>query len=40
MSTAGIGAICAELARVDAGFATFAIVQWGLLMSTIEILGS
>lgn len=39
-STGGIGASIAELARIDAGLATFLLVQWGLAMSTIELLGS
>jgi acyl-CoA oxidase len=35
-----IGPIIAELSRGDAGVATMCIVQWGLVMFTIEALGS
>ena len=34
------GAIIAELSRGEAGVATFLIVQYGLVMYTIETLGS
>jgi alkylation response protein AidB-like acyl-CoA dehydrogenase len=40
LSMVGIGAAAAELSRVDAGVATFAIVQWGLSMFTLEALAS
>lgn len=39
-STAGVGALVAELSRGDAGVCTMVLVQWALLGSTIEILGS
>ena len=39
-STAGLGTLIAELSRGDAGVCTMVLVQWALLGSTIEILGS
>jgi len=39
-STSGLGALIAELARGDAGVCTMVLVQWALLGSTIEMLGS
>ena len=39
-SVVGIGAMAAEFARVDAGFATFLIVHWGLTSHTIERFGN
>jgi alkylation response protein AidB-like acyl-CoA dehydrogenase len=35
-----MGTIIAELSRGDAGVCTMVLVQWALLGSTIEILGS
>jgi len=35
-----LGTIIAELARGDAGVCTMVLVQWALLGSTIEFLGS
>lgn len=40
LSTFGQGAIIAELARGDAGVCTMLIVQYGLVIYTIEALGS
>jgi hypothetical protein len=34
------GVLIAELARIDLGLATFIIVEWALLMTTILKLGS
>ncbi len=39
-STSALGSYIAELARGDAGVCTMVLVQWALLGSTIEILGS
>lgn len=40
LSTLGQGAIIAELARGDAGVCTMVLVQYGLVVFTIEALGS
>lgn len=34
------GVLVAELNRIDSSVATMFLVQWGLTMSTIELLGS
>jgi len=39
-NTTALGTIIAELSRGDAGVCTMVLVQWGLLGSTIEMLGS
>ena len=36
----GIGAILAEFYRGDSSVGTAVVLQWGLVMSTIELLGS
>lgn len=40
LTNKGMGAILAEFARADASLATAVTVQWGLVMYTIETLGS
>lgn len=40
LSTLAQGCIVAELARGDCGVCTLLIVQWGLVCSTIQMLGS
>jgi len=40
LTETGIGIILAEFARIDLGLATFMTLNWGLVLTTLELLGS